>query len=176
MMYNDLTQKQAKEMFDYVDGQLFWKNRLDMPQKWNTKWAGEKAGTISNDRKTVGVNNKRFQFHRIVWVIFNGEIPPNTQIDHINGNALDNRIENLRLATHSENARNSKISRNNSSGYKNVVWDEFCQLWLVSLYANGKSIRKRFKDLDKAVEFAKVKRMELHGQFANHGQHLAEAA
>ena len=176
MMYNDLTQEQAKATFSYVDGQLFWKARSDVPKKWNAKWAGKLAGTISGDRKFVRINGKSYQCHRIIWVMENGPIPKGMQIDHIDGDALNNRIENLRIANHAENARNSRLSKNNVSGFKNVVFDTFCGLWLVSIHADGKTYRKRFKMLEDAVEFARMKRIELHGHFANHGNSLAEAA
>ena len=155
---------------------LFRSFRSDVPPKWNAKWAGKLAGTVSGDRKFVRIHGKSYQCHRIVWVLANGAIPEGMQIDHINGDGTDNRIENLRIASHAENARNSELSKNNANGHKNVVFDAFCGLWLVSLHANGKNHRKRFKMLEDAVEFARVKRMELHGQFANHGKHLAEAA
>ena len=46
--------------------------------------------------------------------------PPNTELDHINGNGLDNRKENLRFTTHKENLRNRRLFQNSISGYKGV--------------------------------------------------------
>lgn len=57
------------------------------------------------------VDRKLKYMHRLVWEHMNGPIPPTLEIDHINGNTLDNRIENLRLVTHKENQNNQKIHR-----------------------------------------------------------------
>jgi hypothetical protein len=58
--------------------------------------------------------------HRLVWVYHNGAIPSGLTIDHINQNKTDNRIENLRLVTHSENMKNLRRAKNNRSGVTGV--------------------------------------------------------
>lgn len=65
-------------------------------------------------------------------------------IDHINGNRLDNRRSNLRIATHSENQRNRGKQNNNTSGFKGVVFlksDQRRKKWAAQIKANGKQIR-----------------------------------
>ena len=54
----------------------------------------------------VKLNNVGYYVHRVVWEAFNGKIPEGKEIDHINTNRADNRLENLRLVTSSENKRN----------------------------------------------------------------------
>ena len=63
---------------------------------------------------------KSYPAHRLAWYFYYGELPT-LQIDHINGNTGDNRIENLRLATPSLNKANTRTPRTNTSGYKGVT-------------------------------------------------------
>jgi len=64
--------------------------------------------------------NKTVMIHRIIWTLVNGEIPDNYIIDHIDGNGLNNKIENLRLITKSLNCRNKTISKKNKSGVNGI--------------------------------------------------------
>ncbi len=68
----------------------------------------------------VKYKGSRYQVHRIIWRIHKGEIPKGLEIDHINQNKYDNRIENLRLVTHQENAQNMPQQGRNSSGSTGV--------------------------------------------------------
>lgn len=70
-------------------------------------------------RKTLNINNRHYQLHRVIWAVHHGEWPDQF-IDHIDGDPSNNKIENLRLSTPSENQQNRKIQSNNRSGYKGV--------------------------------------------------------
>lgn len=59
-------------------------------------------------------------------------------VDHINGNKLDNRKENLRVASHAENCQNSKVSKRNSSGYKGVSYWKSHQKFVAQIMHFGK--------------------------------------
>lgn len=76
-----------------------------------------------------------------------------SQIDHINGNTLDNQKSNLRWATRAENIRNSKIRIDNKTGFKGVSWDKSRKKWLACGSKNG--IAKyigRFNNILEAVQ------------------------
>ena len=71
------------------------------------------------DEEEVGPNT--IYMHRAIWEAYNGPVPSGKHIDHINGDSLDNRLENLRLATPSQNQQNSrKKAMDCSSKYKGV--------------------------------------------------------
>jgi hypothetical protein len=66
--------------------------------------------------------------------------PPGVQVDHRNGDGLDNRRGNLRLASHAENQHNQKLSRiNNTSGYKGVTWSKERRKWRAQIGVDGKT-------------------------------------
>lgn len=96
----------VREVFDYEDGWLIWKEPLS-----NRVSKGDKAGG-RHDRRgyiRVGYNGKAYYAHRLIYAWHNNDWPP--LIDHINQNTMDNRIQNLRALTKSQNCLNSNISR-----------------------------------------------------------------
>jgi hypothetical protein len=88
--------------YDPETGLLHWK-----APKTNRVKAGDVAGQPkASGYRYVGVGKKRYLAHRVVWEMHNGPIPPNTDIDHLNGDKSDNRLSNLRVATRSQNMTN----------------------------------------------------------------------
>lgn len=88
--------------------------------------------------------------------------------DHINGDRLDNRRENLRYCLICENGRNRKMSSNNTSGHKGISWDKKNKKWFVSIRFNYKMIalgRFHEHELDKAIKVRENKERELFGEF-----------
>ena len=77
------------------------------------------GGPGKNGYVYVSCGNRHFLAHRIIWCWMTGEWPSKC-IDHINGDPLDNRWENLRLATHSQNLCNSRVRSDNKVGVKGV--------------------------------------------------------
>ncbi len=95
--------------------------------------------------------------------------PPGWIVDHINGDTLDNRRGNLRLATRAENAMNSRVRSDNLSGHRNVFWDGSRSCWNVKVRRNGRDYHIGYFDnlLDAAIA-AEEARERLHGDFARH--------
>lgn len=62
--------------------------------------------TNGHGYRYISVNNKKEEEHRFIWEAFNGEIPEGMEVDHINTIRTDNRLDNLRLVSSSENKRN----------------------------------------------------------------------
>lgn len=103
-----LTQEELLGMFDYVDGVLYNKYTRN-----SNAIKGSETSTCDSYRgyRRVGIKGRLYPTHRIVWMMFKGEIPEGLQIDHINRTRNDNRIENLRLVTGQENAFNTVTTK-----------------------------------------------------------------
>lgn len=169
-----LTQQQVQELFEYRDGDLHWKPRTlsrNRPSVLN----GKKVGCPNGSGYLTMVHDKRkYYLHQLVFLMHHGYIPSN--IDHIDGNGSNNRIENLRLTTVSENMYNTKINTKNTSGFKGVHFNKQKQKWQAKLLVRGKQIARVFHSKELAVEFMELFREMAHGQFANHGHHKGASA
>lgn len=152
------------ELFRYEDGKLFW--RVSPSRKVR---AGDQAGSMGKDYMRVGHKGRTAIFiHKVVWELHEGPIPPNMKIDHINQDKLDNRIENLRLATMSQNNHNSKRA-GGASKYKGVYkagWND--NKWFAKMTLGGKQMYfgTHSTEEDAARAINKAYR-EYHGDYAN---------
>jgi hypothetical protein len=115
----------------------------------------------------VGVGGKHYRLHRVIFFMHHGYLPD--VIDHIDGDILNNKIENLRPATHTQNMRNTKLSSRNNSGVKGVNWDKKSNKWRVHISVDGKTKTfGRFKDMELAELIAIEARDKYYGEFARH--------
>lgn len=114
-----LTAEQVGELlaYDPETGSFTWR-----VGRKGTK-AGAVAGVISNclGYRLIGVLCQRHYAHRLAWLLTHGEWPQH-QIDHINGDRADNRIINLRCATHLENQQNRHAPKANKHGHAGVFF------------------------------------------------------
>lgn len=105
---------------------------------------------------------KNIILHRFVM----GSHPGDPIIDHANGNTLDNRKANLRPCTHSQNCWNCKKPKNNTSGYKGVVWDKSKGKWIAQIQVYKKRIKLGTFDIkEEAAKAYRIASLEYHGQF-----------
>lgn len=121
------------------------------------------AGYIRDDDYiVVNLHGKNYLSHRIIWELFNGEIPSGYVIDHIDGNPGNNNINNLRLASISENLSNS-VCR--GSLPKGVTFTKGKYQAQIS-YKGKNHYLGRFNTPDEAAEVYKMKSEELYGEFS----------
>jgi hypothetical protein len=152
----------VRSLFEYQDGGLFWAVNKGRAKK------GDGAYVSSSGYKMLKFNRIAYLEHRLIWAWHGNEAVD--CLDHINGNCLDNRIENLRPATQHENMRNSRRRKDNKSGVKGVCWSDSHNGWRVVIASNKKQTHVGyFKCLDAAREAATNFRLSNHKQFANVG-------
>lgn len=158
-----------KQLFGYDEqtGNLIWKS--NKPKRK----AGDAAGNVSNGGRYVSLHatvngvKHRYLAHRIIWEMHNGKIPGGMCIDHIDGNGLNNRIENLRVVSLSTNQRNSRAPKNNSTGIVGVYRKK--NGWHVQVAGRYAGYFKDFFDACCARKSAE----RIHGFHENHGRKLS---
>jgi hypothetical protein len=156
-----VSQEELVSRVRYEDGNLYWLK------------SGKKAGCFKrgDGYGCIRVNKKLILLHRAIWIYHNGEIPEGMDIDHVDGDRANNRIENIRLASRSQNLMNKGARRDNKAGVKHVRWNEPTKSWRVKMNIGGKHLHLGlFKTLEEATAVACAAREKYHGAFANHGQ------
>lgn len=155
------------EMLKYDGERLIW--RVTRP---GTAAKGSPAGYVVDFPHglryvRLKINGQLHQAHRVIWALVYGAWPLN-QIDHIDGNGLNNRIENLRDVDSSANAKNRKRYNCNTSGVSGVTWRR--NRWVARIRVNGCLIHLgSFIELDDA-RIARHNAEVKHGFHPNHGK------
>lgn len=161
-----ITQELVKEMFTYnpETGSLIRRFTVN-----SRAIKGQDSGTVTKKGyKETSINKKRYYIHRIIHLYVYGYLPEN--VDHIDGDGLNNKLSNLRGCSPSENSYNKRISSNNTSGVKGVSWCKTNSKWTGFVMVNGKqSNLGYFSSIGDAKAAVMKKREQFHGSFANHG-------
>lgn len=134
------------------------------------KWSVtvDKHTCYARRRNWLADNKSRINIHQIIFVRMLGrELVKGEIVDHIDRDGLNNRRENLRLATRSENGRNQKCRSDNTSGYKGVHWHKGTRKWIAQIRLNGKAKHLGlFKTPEEAHVAYQEAAKELFGEFA----------
>lgn len=167
-----------KGVFDYdsASGILFWatipRESFASVKAWSAyhKRMGKPAGHShwQNDRRhavVIGYNNRIVFAHRVIWEIHFGQVPIGMEIDHKDGNPFNNRIGNLRLATHAQNNQNKGIQRNSSTGVKGVYLHKAGR-YRAEIKANGVRVHLGLFDSVEDARIAYVAAsIKYHGEY-----------
>ena len=142
-------------------GKVAWIDDDDFEDISRFKWCLHSRGYAVRKFREDGKQVTEYM-HRRINGTGKGE-----HTDHVNGDPLDNRKENLRTCTRSENMRNRKISTGGTSKYKGVCWRKSEGKWVVQIRAGGDPMNKGLFNCE--VEAAKCydkHALELFGEFA----------
>lgn len=129
-----VTQKQLKKWLDYNPdtGVFTWKMDKGTARKGDIAGWVNKLGYIR-----MCLDNKFYYAHRLAWLYVYGYWP--NQIDHIDRNPTNNRLENLRDSNYSENGFNRGMWATNTSGHKGVYWHKTQKKWTAYVRIDKKS-------------------------------------
>lgn len=163
--------------YDPGTGNLFWRVRplemfrtLRACRSWNGRYAGKEALTcICDEGYLTGILlGTPVKAHRVIIALVEGFFPDG-EVDHINGDRADNRLKNLRVVTHQENARNKFRHRGNTTGATGVYWRRDNQSWVAKIGVDYKQIHLGcFKTFDEAIA-ARATAMRRFGFSPRHG-------
>lgn len=167
-----MTQDELKSLVYYrEDGNLVWRkregqNRFD--RNFNSRFEGKEVGSLSSmGYLETAVKQERFLVHRLIFLYHHGYLPE--FVDHKDGNPLNNKIDNLREATHEGNMQNTGKKKNNKSGavVKGVSRYGKHNKWRVQIMSGGKLHTKAgFLTREAAEDYSRDLILKLHKDFA----------
>jgi hypothetical protein len=158
--------------YDPATGDFFWNDRPATEFKndrlyksWRARFSGKPAGTTDpHDYGRINIGGRVYFKHQLAWLYIYGE-PADDEIDHIDQNRSNNRIENLRLASRSQNASNAGMRKHNKLGVKGVCMD--MGFYRAQVKVGGKLVySKRFLTIQEAKEAYDAEIKKHHKEFA----------
>jgi hypothetical protein len=164
--------------YDYETGLLYWLPRpvsmfscKCVQHRWNLSFANKPAFTAkaNNGYLKGSVLNRQMLAHRVIWALVHGEWPKD-QIDHIDGDRSNNRIENLRDVPEFINRRNTARKQFTTAPYNGVTKDKRTGKWVARIHYDGLTRHVGvFEDLEEAISARKKAESE-NGFHENHGR------
>ena len=141
---------------------------LLLPYHWMLLKGGYAVTTYAeaiDASQPISRTNKRTKtiyMHRLIT-----KAPADMEVDHINGDRVDNRRCNLRLVTRSQNQHNAKVRRDNTSGHKGVCWNKAENKWKAYIFLHNRMRNLgHFRDIESAIAARLSAERELHGEYA----------
>jgi hypothetical protein len=170
-----LTVEMLRQLLDYdlATGVFTWKHREETSHflsGWNKRFSGKVAGRSKPNAHgylEIAIDGVLYFSHRLAWLYVTGAWPED-QIDHVNLDKVDNRFENLREATGSANAGNTRAHKRNKIGLKGVHYYAPTNKYVASIGVGQGRVKKLgyFKTPEAAHEAYKRAAEEYFGEFA----------
>ena len=155
--------ERIRELLDYdpLTGVILWR----VSPSPNVR-AGSVAGADCEGYRLIRICGGRYKGHQLVWLYMTGEWP-SRQIDHIDTDRANNRWDNLRLATTSQNKANMGRRADNTSGFKGVSWYSRTNRWVAQIGFQGRTKRIGYFQTPEAAHSAYcAEAARLFGEFA----------
>lgn len=173
-MGDSLTIDRAKELLFYETptGNLLWRKPRGNVKPLDIAGYIKKSNSCAY--RIICIDGKKHRAHRLVWLLHYGKFP-NGNIDHINGNGLDNTINNLRDVSHGENLKNLKLSNKNTSGFNGVRFLKQRNKWVAKIQVEGKCIHLGCFDNKKDAVAARIEANKTYLFHENHGKERVNA-
>jgi hypothetical protein len=149
--------------YNNMTGRLMWRERAG-DNAFNARYANKAAGFNDKGRIRVSIAGKIYYNANLVWIYHNGSIKKGNVIDHITRNTMDDRLQNLRSCTISQNACNR--TGTSKTGYKGVTKSK-CGKYIARITKNGKCFYLgMFSDASYAADIYDKAAKKLHNKFA----------
>jgi hypothetical protein len=133
-----LTLLRLKEMFTYDQNTGVFTRKIMIGRMSPGTIAGSKCHRKKRAYIRICVNRKFYYLHQLAWFYCHGKW--SKMIDHLDGDGTNNKLENLRSCTYSENMGNSKVYSTNKSGFKGVHWHKLKNKWGSQIVIASKNI------------------------------------
>ena len=163
-----ITYERANELFRYEpsSGKLFWKKRTARRVK-----VGDEAGTLckSTGYRMVFINRNGYLVHRIAILLATGECDPGREVDHIDHDRGNNRLNNLRIVDRINNMRNIGLMKTNKTGVTGVIYDEKYAKYRAKIHIEGKGIYLGSYDTLEEAATARAEANKRYNFHPNHG-------
>lgn len=149
--------------YDPETGIFIYKHNHNRMKKGDTAGRANTNGHIQ-----ISVDGKRYMAHNLAWLYMTGQYPDGFIVDHKDRNYSNNKWENLRKASLSQNSANTKLAKSNKSGLKGVSWNKNKRKWIAQIgYQGKKKWIGAFDSKEDAKEAYDKIAKDLFGEFAN---------
>lgn len=163
----------TSKVLKYISDNFKYNKDTGIVERFDLGVGVNRFGYLSKSSKhrsyvRFSVCNKSLYAHRIAYFLIKNEMPLG-EIDHIDGNGMNNKWSNIRVVTHSGNAKNQKKNERNKSGVTGVHWDSVNNKWYAQITVDNKPVFLGRHKEKRLAELSRIKAEKKYGFHGNHG-------